>query len=112
MNLKLVPFTFSTLPLGCTLPVLGSIMRMVLVGSSGLYTRMGSPSTRVATGMGPVLVMSLGSVGVDAGAEGVGGVTVLTTGGCTAVVATLGWVMVLGVLGWGVYVLGVTGVTG
>ena len=81
MNLKFVPFTFRTLPLGCTLPVFGSMMRMVLVWSSGLYTRMGSPSTRMATGMGPVLVISLGSVGESSAASGVAGVTVLTTGG-------------------------------
>ena len=32
---------------------------MVLLGFSGLYTRVGSPGTRVATGMGPVLVIWL-----------------------------------------------------
>ncbi len=63
------------------------MMRIVLVGSSGLYTRMGSPSTRVATGMGPVFVMRRGSVAALAAPSGagvvVGGVTVVTTVGVT-----------------------------
>ncbi len=109
-------------------------MRMVLVGSSGLYTRMGSPSTRVATGMGPVFVMRRGSVAALAAPSGagpeVGGVTVVTTVGVTVagggvteggVAAATGIVgaavgAVCGATGWVMWVLlargGVAGAVG
>lgn len=36
-------------------------MRIFLFGSKGFHTRVGSPSTRAAVGMGPVLVICLRS---------------------------------------------------
>ncbi len=45
-------------------------MRIFLLGSKGFHTRVGSPSTLAAVGMGPVLVICLSSV---AGALGVAG---------------------------------------
>lgn len=52
-------------------------MRIFLLGSSGFQTRVGSPSTLAAVGMGPVLVICLRSV---LGADGVVGV--VAAGGC------------------------------
>ncbi len=90
-------------------------MRMVLLESNGLYTRVGSPGTGVATGMGPVLVMLLGSLDTLAAAAGLGadvatlgagtgaGGLAATAGlGLTGLSFTCGWVMaVLGLAGAG-----------
>ena len=44
------------------------MIRIFLLGSSGFQTRVGSPSTLAAVGMGPVLVICLRSVlGVETG---------------------------------------------
>lgn len=48
LNLNSVPFTFKMVPLGNGLPVVRSIVRMVNSGAKGLYTRVGSPGTRLA----------------------------------------------------------------
>lgn len=84
------------------------MMRIFLLGSSGFHTRVGSPSTRAAVGIGPVFVMSLGSVAgaVFAAGAGVsvgGGVASDTTGG-----------MIVGAAGSGAGAVGVVevGATG
>ena len=69
-------------------------MRIFLLGSSGFHTRVGSPSTLAAVGMGPLLVICLRSVpvaasGADAGAgagvlPAAGGVLRLMTVGSTS----------------------------
>ena len=83
-----MPRTFSFLPLGYGWFVLGLMMRIFLLGSKGFHTRVGSPSTCTAVGMGPVFVMSLGSVATGAGVLAAGsgvcacvGVERETTGG-------------------------------
>ena len=56
-------------------------MRIFLLGSSGFHTRVGSPSTLAAVGIGPVLVICLSSVPVAASGAGAGAGELLAAGG-------------------------------
>ena len=66
-------------------------MRIFLLGSSGFHTRVGSPSTLAAVGIGPVLVICLRSVPVAAsGADAGAGAGVLPAAGGVLRLMTVG----------------------